>query len=133
MDIYQVFHLAPFAQGNLAVIHGLVDAKGTTHLHPVPGRQLPGAVTQCNVSHCENNRYRVDCYQRGAKIQCCGHGLLAVAHALFESGVGSRIDFEGGVYAERSSPQQGTRLTWLYLPAIMAVPIDLPPWALQLF
>jgi predicted PhzF superfamily epimerase YddE/YHI9 len=133
MDIFQVFHLAPFAQGNLAVIHGLADAKGTRPLQPLSGRQLPGAVTQCNVSRCENNQYRVDCYQRGEKIRCCGHGLLAVAHALFESGIDTRIDFEGGVYAERSPPEQGTRLTWLYLPAISAAPIDLPPWASQLF
>ena len=68
-----------------------------------------------------DGRYSVACSQWGKKIQCCGHGLLAAAHALFESCDHLQLDFGSGIFAERSSGADGKSQNWLYLPALKRV------------
>lgn len=135
MKIYRVFHTLAGAAGNLVAIDlaGELPGEPLSSLPSGQGCNLPADITHCHLSHTDANRFLVNCYQRGRKIQCCGHGLLAAAHALLESTDQSRINLGQGISAQRSRSSDGKLETWLTMPVLLACSIDIPPWTSQLF
>ena len=127
MPIYQVFHDLPLSQGNFVTITGIAGAT----VAPVPGYSI-AVQTCCQVQHRRDNRYRVDCYQGAHKIQCCGHGLLAAAHALFALGKQARLVFGSNLWAECLPGDEGPAAVWLHLPRVASAAVPIPDWSLHL-
>ncbi len=122
MDLYQVFHDPPAARGNFASI-ALVS-----HDDGAPEHPASPALAHCHARHHEHNQYTVSCYQQGHKIQCCGHGLLAAAHAIFRSSDHEQLNFGSGIYAERLRDPGALQQTRLHLPALRATRFQIPDW-----
>ncbi|QFU76865.1 PhzF family phenazine biosynthesis protein [Halioglobus maricola] len=126
IDIYQVFHDLPLREGNFAAISGARKAAAGLD---TSSQLFSEALAQCQVTLLGSESYRVACQQWNQRIQCCGHGLFAAAHALLATGEHSRISLGEGISAQRTPDPQGNLQTWLNLPALATVDIELPLWA----
>ncbi|MEH6551255.1 MAG: PhzF family phenazine biosynthesis protein [Pseudomonadales bacterium] len=132
MNIYQVFYTDSGAQGNFAAISAATGAREEQLPLLKHEQKIPETIAHCHISSDDNNRFKVDCFQEGRKIQCCGHGLLASAYALFQLTDHKQINLGEGITAERLATGLGSSEIWLFLPSIEASSIDIPNWTSQL-
>jgi len=72
------------------------------------------------------DQFHIECYQENSMINCCGHGLLAVAEARLASSDGAIISFLVGDSEVLASRRRG--LTWLSFPRLYCQLADLPDW-----
>lgn len=134
MDVYQVFHSPAGAQGNLAAIAFTGEGSAGEKTASLEGAddELPADLTRCYIKRSGTARFLVDCYQRGHRIHCCGHGLLACAQALFAMDNYPQIELGDGISAERAEPGAASPRIWLHLPSVKTNGIDVPCWTSQL-
>jgi len=73
-----------------------------------------------------SGQYHIECYQESSLINCCGHGLLAMAEARLPSATGATISFLVGNSGVLAFRRRG--LTWLSFPRLYCQFADLPDW-----
>ena len=85
--IVRVFTKAEEALGNKAAIflNDKTSLKDEKSRISVDIYKNIGVNTTCFISHVDNSGYEVQCFNGKNNIQCCGHGMIAAAKAVFSN------------------------------------------------
>lgn len=120
-QLIRVFHKDEDIQGNSALVYFDYLPDINTRLKLFSANRI---ATHCVVNSVNDDLYNIRCFNNRYEIQCCGHGMIASAKALFALGEKSQITINNVIYASYNSDKTIS----LSLPRLSAQLVSPPGW-----
>ena len=124
--IIRVFDDSDKAKGNLSTVVRLQKIMSFDELSDLAHQThiKNNIATTCFINEVDNTHYDVQCFNDDKAIQCCGHGMIAVAKIVFENSKISNI-----VLNQSASASNKESEIVLTLPRMFSKRCDVPDWA----
>lgn len=136
-QVVTVFAKPDYALGNQAAVFLTEKNTDTSYAEQVSSgltiMQQKGIATACFISSQNDEHYKVQCYNGSHPIQCCGHGLIAAAEALFNNTAQSEVILNNTVSAAKVNNAANTHRVKLTLPRMNSTLFKVPGWVKHLF
>jgi len=120
-QLIQVFHKNKEIAGNSALVFSEQLPDLNTRLKLFSDNR---AGTLCVIKSLQHAFYHVRCFNEQDEIQCCGHGMIAAAKAIFSMSDKSTITINNSI----SASYNADKTISLSLPRLLAQDVSLPGW-----